>query len=216
MDEYRTLGRNGFAELVEKKSRFLGYACPVTTEEEAIAFVHRIRIEHPEARHVAYAYHVSQDGMVSQRYSDDGEPQGTAGLPILDVLRKKSLVNAAVAVVRYFGGILLGAPGLVRAYGKSASLAVQESGICRMTKCLPISTTVEYADYGTVQRLVESWQVPLDPASFDTAVTVCCYVPVGDVERFCRELTEATAGRLLQEEGEARYLPLEEKINWEE
>ncbi len=211
VEEYRTLKQAGYAELVEKKSRFLGFSCPVRNEEEAIAYVNRIRASHSEARHVAYAYHVSCQGMMSQRYSDDGEPQGTAGLPILDVLRKQELVNAAVAVVRYFGGILLGAPGLARAYGKSASLAVRQSGICRMTRCVPVLVTVEYSDYGSIQRLMEDRRLRQDkPPVFDSSVTVSCFLPVREAERICREFTEATAGRLLLERGESVFFPLEE------
>ena len=109
--EYTTLADYGTDEFVEKRSRFIGYAKPVTTEEEAIAFVNEIRAQHREASHNVYAYAL-REGQV-RRYSDDGEPQGTAGIPVLDVLQKSGIVDAVVVVTRYFGGTLLGAGGLV-------------------------------------------------------------------------------------------------------
>ena len=112
---YLTLAGPGEAELDEKRSRFLGFAGRVTTDAEASAFVASVRSRFPDARHAVYAYIATSSGTLAQRYSDDGEPQGTGGMPVLDVIRKRGLTDAAIVVVRYFGGVLLGAPGLVRA-----------------------------------------------------------------------------------------------------
>lgn len=118
--EYTTLAGYGEDEFVEKRSRFIGYAAPVSTEAEAVAFVNSIRERHREATHNVYAY-ILREGQI-KRYSDDGEPQGTAGIPVLDVLQKAGIVDAVVVVTRYFGGTLLGAGGLVRAYTEGAAI----------------------------------------------------------------------------------------------
>lgn len=128
-EPYITLAGRSDAELTEKKSRFLSFAAPVGSEAEAIAFISEIRSAYPDARHCVYAYRITSAPPYTARYSDDGEPQGTGGLPVLDVLKKRGIGDAAIAVVRYFGGILLGAPGLVRAYSSSASLAVRAAGL---------------------------------------------------------------------------------------
>ena len=122
-EEYRTLHSSSQDEFTEKRSRFIGYACPVTTEDEALAFIAKIKKQHWDAKHNVYAY-VLRDWQI-RRYSDDGEPQGTAGIPVLDVLIKGDVTDAVIVVTRYFGGILLGGGGLVRAYGHAASIAVR-------------------------------------------------------------------------------------------
>ena len=121
-----TLLKSGSATLVEKKSEFIGYACPVKDEDEAIEFVKSIKKKHSDARHNVYAYMIGQN---IARYSDDGEPQGTGGIPVLDVIRKSGFTDAVIVVTRYFGGILLGAGGLVRAYSAAAKMAVDDAGI---------------------------------------------------------------------------------------
>ena len=116
MTEYITVKNSGEDEFVEKRSRFIGYCKPVKTQDEAVSFINEIRSKHWDATHNVYAY-VLSDGQI-MRYSDDGEPQGTAGVPVLDVIKKMGIVDVVVVVTRYFGGIMLGAGGLVRAYSK--------------------------------------------------------------------------------------------------
>ena len=120
--DYKTVKKGAYDEFVEKKSRFIGYVKPVTTEDEAIEFVNAVRKKHSDATHNCYAYIVRENNIM--RYSDDGEPAGTAGMPILDVLRKEDLTDVCVVVTRYFGGTLLGTGGLVRAYTKGAQVGL--------------------------------------------------------------------------------------------
>ena len=124
---YVTIGKEGSATLVEKKSEFIGYAAHVENESEALDFIAKIKHRHSDARHNVYAYVLKKNNIM--RYSDDGEPQGTAGMPVLDVIRKTGFTDAVIVVTRYFGGILLGTGGLVRAYSASAKLAVEDAGI---------------------------------------------------------------------------------------
>jgi len=131
MNEYRTIKYEADDSFVERRSRFIGYAKPVTTNEEAVAFINEIKAKHWDATHNVYAY-VLRDGQI-RRYSDDGEPQGTAGIPVLDVLLKENLTDLVVVVTRYFGGVLLGAGGLVRAYSHGAKIAVVAAKMINMT-----------------------------------------------------------------------------------
>ena len=143
-----TLGREGVAEWEEKKSVFIGRANPVSTEEEALAYIKEIRSRFSDARHNVWAYRMQGD--VAMRCSDDGEPQGSAGVPVLDALRKSGVSDAVVVVTRYFGGILLGAGGLVRAYSRAAKLAIDEAGIVTREKCAVWETVCSYSDHGKV------------------------------------------------------------------
>lgn len=157
-NSYITPAGEGYFELTEKKSRFLGYVVPTAAPEAAEEFIAKIKAAHPDARHHVFAYVCGgiDGGAEARRMSDDGEPQGTGGVPCLDVLTKRGLSCAAVVVVRYFGGILLGAPGLVRAYGKAAAGAADNAGIVTMQRCRRIDVTCDYQLYGKVSRALES------------------------------------------------------------
>ncbi len=191
---YITIEKKARAEFIEKRSRFIGSIMPVNTEQEAIAFVNKIRSEFPDARHNVYAYNVVENGITSRRYSDDGEPQGTGGMPVLDVLLKQNIENAAIVVTRYFGGVLLGAPGLTRAYGRGASLAVQEAGLLNMELCREVSAVVDYSAYGKIQKALENYKCIINPPEFGADVTMKVIVPVADVERIERDITDITSG----------------------
>ena len=134
MAQYKTVLQEAQDDFVEKRSRFIGYVRPVSTEAEALAFIAEKKSKHWDASHNVYAY-ILRDGGV-MRYSDDGEPQGTAGIPVLDVLQKSGVTDVVVVATRYFGGILLGGGGLVRAYSHTASIALQAAGIVTMRECL--------------------------------------------------------------------------------
>ena len=164
MTEYRTVKAFGSAEFTEKRSRFIGWGQPVQTQEEAVAFVENIRSRHWDATHNVYAYRL-RDGQL-QRYSDDGEPQGTAGMPVLDVLQKSNLVDVVVVATRYFGGILLGGGGLVRAYSHTSSIAVQAAGIVRMCPCDLMTVSCDYSRYGRLASLIPECGGVIDDTRF--------------------------------------------------
>ena len=152
---------------VEKKSEFIGDACHVDSLEDALAFVETVRERHPKARHVAYAAIVTgDDGRVMERMSDDGEPSGTAGKPILDVLRANELTDCVIAVTRYFGGILLGSGGLIRAYSTGASIAVKAADVAQIVVCARYAVPLDYSQLGPMRHLVEVMGAVEESADF--------------------------------------------------
>ena len=192
--KYNTVENQGEAELVEKRSRFIGAIQPVTTEEEAQAFIRARSKEFWDARHNVHAYVL--DGGNLCRFSDDGEPQGTAGIPVLDVLRKEGLTDCAVVVTRYFGGILLGGGGLVRAYSHAAKLAVDAAGIVEMRLCLLGEITCDYAQYGWIPALLAGAGAAVVDTRFGEAVTVQFSLPREGRVALEAALTDRSAGRL--------------------
>ena len=199
-NDYLTLKKEAEAEFTEKRSRFIVYCKPVATEQEAIDFINQIRQKHRDARHNVYAYIVNDNGNLSQRYSDDGEPQGTGGMPVLDVLAKKGITNACIVVTRYFGGILLGAPGLVRAYGKAASKAIEEAGILEVIKCHEIVVTMPYNLYDKVNNYFQKRELAAKDSQFGEDVTIKFDVPVAlceGIEKDVINLTGAVANIII-------------------
>ncbi|MBE7056263.1 MAG: YigZ family protein [Ruminococcaceae bacterium] len=197
--DYITLKQRASDEFVEKKSRFIGYACPVETEEQAVAFINEIRTKHRDARHNVYAYIVNNNGVVNQRYSDDGEPQGTGGMPVMDVIMKQGLVNCCVVVTRYFGGILLGASGLVRAYSHGASIAVEAAGILKVIECKKLKVIVPYGIYDRLMSYFVPFGYTQISADFSTEVAVVYDIPAGEVEARQAEIIDMTNGRAIVE-----------------
>ena len=198
---YKTIRSRADETFEEKKSVFIGHAAPVTTEAEALAFLNEIRAAYPDARHNVYAYVLRENG--TMRYSDDREPQGTAGMPVLDVLRKAEITDTAVVVTRYFSGILLGTGGLVRAYTQAAKMAVEAGGIVLRAKLSMLSVTCTYADYQKITPYLSAEQLRIDDTAFGADVTVCVAMPVENKEEFFRCITEVTNGRArLLEKGE--------------
>ncbi|MBQ9915269.1 MAG: YigZ family protein [Clostridia bacterium] len=190
---YRTIKEWARAEHVEKKSRFIATAKPVQTEEEALSFIAEIKKEFSDARHNCYAY-VLRDNNIA-RFSDDGEPGGTAGMPMMEVLKQEELTDVAVVVTRYFGGILLGAGGLVRAYSKGAKIGVDAGKISVMTYCGKVQITASYDLYGKVRYLLEQAGFTDLEAEFSQDVTVSLYVPEPDLETLSQKVTEETNGK---------------------
>lgn len=177
---------------VEKKSEFIGDACHVATLAEALAFVESIREAHPKARHVAYAAIVTDDsGRVMERMSDDGEPSGTAGKPILDVLRANDLTDCVVAVTRYFGGILLGSGGLTRAYSTGASIAVKAARLARIVPCRQFRVRLDYAQLGQFQQLLAQCEGEQTDAHFTDRVEIVATIPQTNCEAFENRVREA-------------------------
>ena len=188
MEEYKTLRAPASDEFTEKRSRFIGYAQPVSTQVEAAAFIERIKKQHHDATHNVFAY-LLREGQL-ERYSDDGEPQGTAGIPVLDVLRKQGVTNCAVVVTRYFGGILLGAGGLVRAYSHAAAIALGKAGIVTMAHCAILDIACDYSFYGKLAVCIPEWGGIVEHTQFGGAVTVRVRIHATLVDSFCAKLTE--------------------------
>lgn len=157
---YKTIKREASDEFEEKKSTFIGYVKRIETEEEAKEFINKIKSENREARHNVYAYIVGENKGI-QRYSDDGEPQGTGGIPVLEVIKKNELTDTVVVVTRYFGGVLLGAGGLTRAYTKGASIALKAGGIVNKVYAHKLHVKIDYDLLGKLQYTAEqnSWFV---------------------------------------------------------
>ncbi len=203
-EEYRTLHTAAQDEFTEKRSRFIGYCRPVETEEEALSFIAAIKKQHWDAKHNVYAY-VLRDGQI-RRYSDDGEPQGTAGIPVLDVLLKGNITDAVVVVTRYFGGILLGGGGLVRAYGHAASIAVKAAGVEERILCKQLSVICDYTQYGRVAPLIAEHGGIIDDTVYEDAVTIRFHMKGDALSPFEKALADATAGSVSSvSDGEAFY-----------
>ncbi len=191
---YTTLAGEAHAELIERKSRFIGHAAHVTTEADAIAFINKIRAEHSQATHNVYAYMTKENNI--QRYSDDNEPQGTAGIPVLDVIRKSGFTDAVIVVTRYFGGILLGAGGLVRAYSAAAKLAVDEARIVTYEQYTEFKMSVSYSDYQKLQYDFPSFGIIVDNSEFADSVRLSLAIKETRFEEYAKRLSEMTQGRL--------------------
>lgn len=207
MAEYRTIAQAAQDEFVEKRSRFIGYARPVQTEEEAQAFIAEMKSRHWDATHNVYAY-ILREGNI-QRYSDDGEPQGTAGIPTLDVLQKSHVTDVAVVVTRYFGGILLGGGGLVRAYSHGASIALKAAGIITMKECLLLMLSCDYSRYGRVSSLIPECGGIIDDTDFAGDVTLSFHMAPELMGSFARKLADATNGQVTFEECGSQYFVME-------
>ena len=174
---YNTIISEGQDEIVEKKSRFIGYAVPVSTEDEAYAFVEKIKKKHYDARHNCFAFAIGSENTLL-RFSDDGEPQGTAGKPILEVITGNQVVNICIVVTRYFGGTLLGTGGLVRAYTEAAKLALTDAGIHTMQLMQMVSITTNYNDSGKVQYLLNNSVASIDSTDYMADVCFKIAIPV--------------------------------------
>ena len=194
MLKHKTVKSESKIEIVINKSRFIGHCFPILDEDEAAGILARLRKEYWDASHKCYAYVLGETGMLA-RFSDDGEPGGTAGMPILDVIRKKGLTYTLIVVTRYFGGILLGAGGLVRAYSNSAARAAEAAGMVSVEPAFEIELVVDYSRYGAVEGFVrENSQV--SSTEFTDAVTMRVMLPETAAEGFIAEIVERTDGRV--------------------
>lgn len=194
---------------VEKKSEFIGDACHISSLDEALAFVQTIRDQHPKARHVAYAAVCGgSDGRLAERMSDDGEPSGTAGKPILDVLRQGDLMNCAVTVTRYFGGILLGSGGLIRAYSSAASLGVKVARLASIETCRRYTTALQYPQFDVFRQLASDCGAALENERYSDRVVLDAVVPVEREREFLRRVRETFSATVTPESGELISRPV--------
>lgn len=197
MNTYRTIAQESADEFVEQRSRFIGYVKPVTTEQQALDFINEKRQQHWDATHNVYAY-VLREGQL-RRYSDDGEPHGTAGMPTLEVLLKSEVTDAVVVVTRYFGGILLGAGGLVRAYTKGAKIALAAGGVITMERCAAAHLCCDYGQYGRIAGLIPAHGGVIDDTVYHTGVELYYHMPETATDAFQKQLADATGGTVTAE-----------------
>lgn len=190
---YTTFGGVGHGEYEEKRSVFIGSAAHTATEDEAKAFIAGIKKKYSDARHNAWAYMMSECGIA--RFTDDGEPQGTAGAPILNVIKGSGAVDCAVVVTRYFGGILLGTGGLVRAYTEAARLAVLDARVVTYREYTELSVTVSYAEYQRLSPELARFGALTDSTDFGAEVTVRAAVLSTSADAFCERISEITSGK---------------------
>ena len=190
---YTTLGGEGCDEFEERRSLFIGHAKHVESEEEAAEYVKQLKKEYSDATHNCWAY-VLKDGIIA-RYSDDGEPQGTAGMPILDVIRKSGVNDAVVVVTRYFGGILLGAGGLVRAYSHGAKIALDAAKIITYEQYAELSLECSYSDYQKYNVLLPTFAAIIDGTDFADRVTVRFAIKETRVAELCEKISEMSGGK---------------------
>ena len=202
MSNYKTLHKFGVDEYIVEKSTFIGYAKPIKTEEEAVEFINEIKKKHKDATHNVWAYTVGPT-MNIQRYSDDGEPQGTAGIPTLEVIKKEDLRDVVVVVTRYFGGVKLGAGGLVRAYTKGAKVGLEAAKIIEKVMYKEVKIKVDYNQLGKVQNEIMNLGYFIKDTLYTDEVEIIVYAKLDDVEPLTTrmiDITSATANITLGEE----------------
>lgn len=195
MQEYKTVEKEASDFFIEKKSKFIGYAKPVKTQEEAVEFISEIKSKHWDATHNVYAYVLRENNI--QRYSDDGEPSGTAGVPVLDVMLKESLVDVCVVATRYFGGTLLGAGGLVRAYSHTSKIALEAAGIITMAQCSVMRAEVDYSFYDRLNILLSDFSAVILNTSFSDKVCVEFSVKENIVDLLNAKLIDVSNGKYI-------------------
>ena len=200
--DYKTLRQSAHDEFIVNKSRFIGYAAPCQTEEEALAFLRQIREKHKDATHNCYAYVIGENAGI-MRYSDDGEPGGTAGLPMMEVLKSRGVVNCCVVVTRYFGGVLLGAGGLVRAYTKGCAIALNAAQVVRMILSRRLLWDVPYPLWDRVSHALKALPVMVEDTQFGASVEATLLVRLRDAEAVTQKITALT-------DAKAECLPLDE------
>lgn len=200
---YKTIRAEALDSIVIEKSEFIAKIAPVATSEEAAAFIDSVKAEHRRARHNCYAYTLREG--FETRYSDDGEPSGTAGTPILDVIQKSGLSDVCIVVTRYFGGILLGKGGLTRAYSSAAARAVAAAELKIMCDAREISLNMEYPLYDRVLRLLPEFEVKILDQSFETAVKMRVLCREELCESFVVGITELSNGQINVEQSETFY-----------
>lgn len=205
--DYKTVLENASDEFVEKRSRFIGYCKPVKTEQEAIDFINEKRSEHWNATHNVYAYSLREGNI--KRYSDDGEHSGTAGMPVLDVIVKNEIFDVVVVVTRYFGGVLLGTGGLVRAYSHGSKIAVEAAKPVIMQNCLVCEARCAYNQYGKVSSLIIGVGAAVDDTVYESDVLVKFHIKPDLLGTLNKKLADATSGEVTVEQKDEQYFAVQ-------
>ncbi len=208
LKQYKTVLNRASCEIEEKKSRFIATVRPIKTEEEALELISELKSKYWDASHNVYAYYLNGDTVI-QRFSDDGEPSGTAGIPVLEAIKRSGIQNVVVVVTRYFGGTLLGASGLIRTYAKSASAGIESSGIVCKKLCDEVSIVVEYTLLGKVQNIISIKEYTIKENIYEQDAEIRVYIPVDETEAFTAELIEATNARVLIDTGKKSYITVD-------
>ena len=195
MEIYHTIYKGGDGEIVEKKSRFIAEVHPVTSEEEAMEILEQTRKQYWDARHHCWAYIIGRNP-AAERMSDDGEPAGTAGKPILEVIRGRELTNVLVIVTRYFGGTLLGTGGLVRAYGQSSKAAIENSRLLRVCEGVSFSVECDYNSIGKIKYIIAQMNIEAKE-EYGANVKLDIEMPKENFEKFKSQVVEATNGQVV-------------------
>ncbi|MGN8647392.1 YigZ family protein [Gracilibacillus sp. HCP3S3_G5_1] len=208
LNHYFTVKPEGSDEQIIQKSRFIGYVRRVTSEKEAQQFIQEIKNKHADATHNCSAYMIGEHDQI-QKANDDGEPSGTAGVPILEVLKKRQLKDTAVVVTRYFGGIKLGAGGLIRAYSSTTSLAINSTGVVERKRMKKFLVTINYTLLGKVENELRQSPYLLEEMEYVENVTFHVRTPVGVERTFIDWITNLTSGSAEIKEGEDSYIELD-------
>ena len=205
-ESYRILFESGQDEIVEKKSRFIGITFPIDSEEEAVRYIEECKKKYWDARHRCYAYVIGEN-MELQRFSDDGEPQGTAGKPILDVLIGEDVHDCLIIVVRYFGGTLLGTGGLVKAYSQASRAALLSSEVLEKKRGIILSVQTDYNGIGKIQYMLGNRNVEIWKSEYGEDVKLQVLTPISQIDEIMNEITEITMGKsILKKEKEIYFV----------
>lgn len=204
LEKYKTVYEGGEGEIVEKKSRFIATVRPVSTEEEALAFIEEMKKKYWDARHNCYVYSVGKNREYT-RCSDDGEPSGTAGRPMLDVILGEDIYNVAAVVTRYFGGVLLGTGGLVRAYSKSLQEGLAASTVIEKVYGISMEVITDYTGIGKIQYIAGERQISILDSEYTDKVVLKLLVPNSETDAVQKAITEGTNGRAVMEKEKELY-----------
>lgn len=203
MKEYITVKKEASDFFIEKKSKFIGYCSPVQTEDDALSFISRIKQKHKDATHNVHAYILRENNIM--RFSDDGEPQGTAGIPVLDTMKKSGVVDTVIVATRYFGGILLGGGGLIRAYSHTATIAIAAAERIRKKEGILMKLTCDYGVYGKLNLLLPENGAVIDDTEFLENVTIKYHLSEHDRQSLDKKIADATNGRVVPVEENRTY-----------
>ncbi|MCC8159939.1 MAG: YigZ family protein [Oscillospiraceae bacterium] len=206
-DVYKTVKEQSQSLLIEKKSKFIANVKPVDNKEDALAFLAEMRSRYSDATHNVYAYVIDENNIF--RYSDDGEPSGTAGMPVLDAIRKSGIVDVIAVITRYFGGTLLGTGGLVHTYGASAKQGLAASGIIKRQLCDIVSVKADYTLLGKLQHEIASKGYMLEDTIYEDFVTFIISAPIDMTEKIIANITDITNARAVCKKTDKKYVDME-------